>query len=81
MPLRAVVNGATGTCGRHLSARRGRAGTAASIEIVFYLRYVRSELVRRKGRTILTVLGLALGVALAVTMSSLSTRTSCANEP
>jgi putative ABC transport system permease protein len=39
---------------------------------VFYLSYVRSELVRRKGRTILTVLGLALGVALVIVISSLS---------
>jgi hypothetical protein len=28
---------------------------------VFYLGYLRAELVRRKGRTILTMLGLALG--------------------
>jgi hypothetical protein len=33
---------------------------------VFYLRYVRSELLRRRSRTIVTVLGLALGVALVV---------------
>ena len=39
---------------------------------MFYLSYVRSELVRRKGRTILTVLGLALGVALVIVISSLS---------
>jgi len=39
---------------------------------VFYLTYLRSELVRRKGRTILTVLGLALGVALVVAISALS---------
>jgi ABC-type antimicrobial peptide transport system permease subunit len=39
---------------------------------VFYLSYVWSELARRKGRTILTVLGLALGVALVIVISSLS---------
>lgn len=39
---------------------------------MFYLRYLRSELLRRKGRTILTVLGLALGVALVIVISSLS---------
>jgi putative ABC transport system permease protein len=39
---------------------------------VFYLRYVRSELLRRRGRTILTVLGLALGVALVVVIASLT---------
>jgi hypothetical protein len=31
---------------------------------VFYVTYLRNELLRRKGRTILTVLGLAVGVAL-----------------
>jgi ABC-type antimicrobial peptide transport system permease subunit len=39
---------------------------------VFYLRYLRSELVRRKGRTILTVLGLGLGVALVIAISGLT---------
>jgi ABC-type antimicrobial peptide transport system permease subunit len=39
---------------------------------VFYLRYLRAELVRRKGRTILTLLGLALGVALVIAIASLS---------
>jgi putative ABC transport system permease protein len=39
---------------------------------VFYLRYLRSELLRRKGRTILTLLGLALGVALVIVITSLS---------
>lgn len=39
---------------------------------MFYLSYLRSELYRRKGRTILTVLGLALGVALVIVISSLS---------
>jgi ABC-type lipoprotein release transport system permease subunit len=40
---------------------------------VFYLGYLRAELVRRKGRTILTMLGLALGVGLVITIASLST--------
>ena len=39
---------------------------------MFYLGYLRSELIRRKGRTILTVLGLAVGVALVIAVSSLS---------
>jgi hypothetical protein len=39
---------------------------------VFYLSYLRSELFRRKSRTILTLLGLAIGVALVITISSLS---------
>jgi ABC-type antimicrobial peptide transport system permease subunit len=39
---------------------------------VFYLRYLRAELTRRKGRTILTLLGLALGVGLVIAISSLS---------
>jgi putative ABC transport system permease protein len=39
---------------------------------VFYLRYLRAELFRRKGRTILTLLGLALGVGLVIAISSLS---------
>jgi ABC-type lipoprotein release transport system permease subunit len=34
--------------------------------------YIRSELVRRKARTILTLLGLAIGVALVIVISSLS---------
>jgi putative ABC transport system permease protein len=39
---------------------------------VFYLSYIRSELFRRKSRTILTLLGLAIGVALVIVISSLS---------
>ncbi len=39
---------------------------------MFYLSYLRSELLRRKGRTILTLLGLALGVALVIVISALS---------
>ena len=39
---------------------------------MFYLSYLRSELVRRKSRTILTLLGLAIGVALVIVISSLS---------
>jgi ABC-type antimicrobial peptide transport system permease subunit len=39
---------------------------------VFYLSYIRSELLRRKSRTILTLLGLATGVALVIVISSLS---------
>ena len=39
---------------------------------MFYLRYLRAELLRRRGRTILTLLGLALGVGLVIAISSLS---------
>ena len=39
---------------------------------MFYLSYLRSELTRRKSRTILTLLGLAIGVALVIVISSLS---------
>jgi ABC-type antimicrobial peptide transport system permease subunit len=39
---------------------------------VFFFRYLRSELVRRKSRTILTVLGLSVGVSLVIAVSALS---------
>jgi putative ABC transport system permease protein len=39
---------------------------------VFYLRYLRAELLRRRGRTILTMLGLAIGVGLVIAIASLS---------
>ena len=39
---------------------------------MFYLGYLKSELVRRKSRTILTVLGLAVGVSLVIAVSALS---------
>src|SRR3954451_131738 len=39
---------------------------------VFYLSYVGAELRRRKGRTVLTALGLAVGVGLVVTVTALS---------
>jgi putative ABC transport system permease protein len=39
---------------------------------VFYVRYAFSELRRRRGRTVLTALGLAVGVGLVVTVSALS---------
>ncbi|MHB8470883.1 MAG: ABC transporter permease [Gaiellaceae bacterium] len=39
---------------------------------MFYIRYLRSELLRRRARTVLTVLGLALGVGLVIAISSLS---------
>jgi ABC-type antimicrobial peptide transport system permease subunit len=40
---------------------------------LFYLRYLKNELVRRRARTIVTVVGLGLGVALVVAIASLST--------
>lgn len=39
---------------------------------MFYLRYIAAELRRRRGRTILTALGLAVGVGLVVAVSALS---------
>jgi ABC-type antimicrobial peptide transport system permease subunit len=39
---------------------------------MFYVRYLRAELIRRRGRTILTLLGLAVGVGLVIVISSLS---------
>ena len=39
---------------------------------MFYLRYISSELRRRRGRTIFTALGLGVGVGLVVTVSALS---------
>jgi ABC-type antimicrobial peptide transport system permease subunit len=40
---------------------------------MFYVAYIVSELRRRKGRTLLTALGLAVGVGLVVTVSALTT--------
>ena len=40
---------------------------------MFYLNYMFSELRRRKGRTLLTAFGLAVGVGLVVTVTALST--------
>jgi ABC-type antimicrobial peptide transport system permease subunit len=40
---------------------------------VFYLTYMFAELRRRKGRTLLTAFGLAVGVGLVVTVTALST--------
>ncbi len=39
---------------------------------MFYLRYLRSELVRRRARTVLTLAGFAVGVALVVAITGLS---------
>ena len=39
---------------------------------MFYLRYLRNELLRRRARTVLTLLGLGIGVALVVAISSVS---------
>jgi putative ABC transport system permease protein len=40
---------------------------------MFYVRYLRNELLRRRTRTIVTLVGLGVGVALVVAISSLST--------
>jgi putative ABC transport system permease protein len=42
------------------------------VTLVFYLRYLRNELLRRRTRTILTTLGLAVGVALVIVIASLA---------
>ena len=39
---------------------------------MFYVRYLRNELVRRRARTILTLAGLGVGVALVIALASLS---------
>ena len=39
---------------------------------MFYLRYLRNELVRRRARTIVTLLGLGLGVALVIVIAGVS---------
>jgi ABC-type antimicrobial peptide transport system permease subunit len=39
---------------------------------MFYARYARNELLRRRGRTIVTVAGLALGVAVVIVIASLA---------
>jgi putative ABC transport system permease protein len=39
---------------------------------MFYVRYLRSELLRRRARTILTLTGLAVGVALVIAISGVS---------
>jgi putative ABC transport system permease protein len=39
---------------------------------VFYLSYLGSELLRRKGKTILTLLGLSIGVALVIVITGLT---------
>ena len=41
--------------------------------LMFFLAYILSELRRRSGRTVLTALGLGLGVGLVVTVNALST--------
>jgi len=40
---------------------------------VFYVRYLRNELVRRRARTLVTLLGLGVGVALVIALASLAT--------
>jgi ABC-type antimicrobial peptide transport system permease subunit len=47
-------------------------GGGGFVRIVFYLRYLRNELLRRRARTIVTLVGLGLGVALVVAIASLS---------
>lgn len=46
--------------------------SACSNPRVFFATYVRNELLRRRSRTILTVLGLAVGVSLVIAVSSLA---------
>jgi putative ABC transport system permease protein len=47
-------------------------GSAGFLSALFYLRYLRNELIRRRTRTIVTLAGLGLGVALVVSIASLS---------
>ena len=42
------------------------------LALMFYVTYVRNELVRRRARTIVTLLGLGVGVALVIAIASLS---------
>jgi putative ABC transport system permease protein len=42
------------------------------LQAVFYVRYLRSELIRRRARTVLTLAGFAVGVALVVAITGLS---------
>ena len=51
---------------------RSRFDATDSLSHMFYLSYIASELRRRKGRTILTALGLAVGVGLVVAVSAMS---------
>src|SRR5262249_15279791 len=51
---------------------RSRSENGATLAVVFYLRYLRNELLRRRTRTILTTLGLAVGVALVIVIASLA---------
>src|SRR5205823_3135265 len=51
---------------------RQLSGRADFLLPMFYVRYLRNELVRRRSRTILTLLGLGLGVALVIAISSVS---------
>ena len=57
-------------CRRHSPGRKPR--TRGPDLYMFYLRYIWSELRRRRGRTIFTALGLGVGVGLVVTVSALS---------
>jgi ABC-type antimicrobial peptide transport system permease subunit len=45
---------------------------SGEVSLVFYLSYMLAELRRRSGRTLLTALGLAVGVGLVVAVSALS---------
>jgi ABC-type lipoprotein release transport system permease subunit len=47
-------------------------GSGGFLSALFYLRYLRNELLRRRTRTIVTLVGLGLGVALVVAIASLS---------
>src|SRR6266508_3672072 len=57
-----------------LSGRSGSLGGPSRTKepAVFYVTYILSELRRRRSRTFLTAFGLAVGVALVVTVNALS---------
>src|SRR5688572_11121736 len=54
---------------RHL---RALSGHADCLRAAFFVRYLVAELGRRRGRTVLTALGLAIGVALVIVVNALS---------
>src|SRR6202034_1080595 len=54
-------------------AEKRRQLTRGAPTPMFFFKYAFSELRRRRGRTILTALGLAVGVALVVMVSGLTT--------
>ena len=63
--------GLTVACAANFLARSQAA--LILLALMFYVTYLRNELVRRRARTIVTLLGLGVGVALVIAIASLST--------